>query len=332
MTAIAIQPKKRKKKLPIGQIVLVAVIFVFVLTCVLPFLNVIAISFSSKSAILRGAVSFIPVEFETKAYEILFSDQTMINCLFYTVKLTVIYTAIAMVMTILMAYPLTKERLVGRKFFNLMALFIQIPGGTELGKLYSKSVVSCQLSRLFIRQEGVENQHIQTVCLQHVDYKLADHARAEQTDLGVVVAAEGIAKASVFPLFTGGVAEALEVTFICQNDLCNGEFGNGNCIGTPCAEHIDAAVEKFTDKALNRACAVEYSLQRGEIFLNLLLCESGHTPCGEDVVYLSKILCAGDQIFFFGKDHFIEKITFRIELLADIVRIDRSIGIGRFGI
>ena len=131
MTAAAIQPKKRKKKIPFGQIILIAVIFLFVLTCVLPFLNVIAISFSSKSAILRGDVSFIPVEFETKAYEILFSDKTMIDCLVYTVKLTVIYTAIAMVMTILMAYPLTKERLRGRKFFNLMALFtMYFSGGT----------------------------------------------------------------------------------------------------------------------------------------------------------------------------------------------------------
>ena len=131
MTAIAIQPKNKKKKIPFGQIILVAVIFIFVLTCVLPFLNVIAISFSSKSAILRGDVSFVPVEFETKAYEILFSDQTMIDCLFYTVKLTVIYTAIAMVMTILMAYPLTKDRLRGRKFFNLMALFtMYFSGGT----------------------------------------------------------------------------------------------------------------------------------------------------------------------------------------------------------
>ncbi len=131
MTAYAIQPKKRKKKIPFGQIILVAVIFLFVLTCVLPFLNVIAISFSSKSAILRGDVSFFPVEFELKAYEILFSDRTMIDCLFYTVKLTVIYTAIAMVMTILMAYPLTKERLRGRKFFNLMALFtMYFSGGT----------------------------------------------------------------------------------------------------------------------------------------------------------------------------------------------------------
>ena len=131
MTAIAIQPKRKRKKIPFGQIVLVGVIFIFVLTCVLPFLNVIAISFSSKSAILRGDVAFYPVEFETKAYEILFSDQTMIDCLFYTVKLTVIYTAIAMVMTILMAYPLTKERLVGRRFFNLMALFtMYFSGGT----------------------------------------------------------------------------------------------------------------------------------------------------------------------------------------------------------
>ena len=131
MTAGLVQPKRKKRKIPIGQIVLVAVIFVFVLTCVLPFLNVIAISFSSKSAILRGDVAFFPVEFETKAYEILFSDQTMINCLFYTVELTVIYTAIAMVMTILMAYPLTKERLAGRRFFNLMALFtMYFSGGT----------------------------------------------------------------------------------------------------------------------------------------------------------------------------------------------------------
>ncbi len=122
---------KKKRTWTPGQIILVAIIFLFVLTCVLPFLNVIAISFSSKSAILRGDVSFWPVEFETKAYEILFADKTMIDCMFYTIKLTVIYTALAMVLTILMAYPLTKTRLKGRKFFNLLALFtMYFSGGT----------------------------------------------------------------------------------------------------------------------------------------------------------------------------------------------------------
>ncbi len=123
-TVIAdVRMNKEKSKWTVGQIVLIAVIFLFVLSCVLPFLNVIAISFSSKSAILRGDVSFWPVEFESKSYEVIFSDKTMIDCLFYTIKLTVIYTAMAMVLTILMAYPLTKQRLRGRKFFNLLALF-----------------------------------------------------------------------------------------------------------------------------------------------------------------------------------------------------------------
>ena len=124
-------PKKKKSIWTFGQIALVAIIFIFVLTCVMPFLNVIAISLSSKSAILRGDVSFWPVEFETTAYEILFADKSMINCLFYTVELTVIYTALAMVLTILMAYPLTKKRLRGRQFFSFLALFtMYFSGGT----------------------------------------------------------------------------------------------------------------------------------------------------------------------------------------------------------
>lgn len=105
------------------QIVLIIVIGLFVLSCVLPFINVISISFSSKSAILRGDVSFWPVEFNTKAYELIFKDKSMIRSLLFTVEVTVIHTAIAMVLTILMAYPLTKKRLKGRKFLNFFALF-----------------------------------------------------------------------------------------------------------------------------------------------------------------------------------------------------------------
>ena len=113
------------------QIALVAVILLVVLTCVLPFMNVIAISFSSKSAILRGDVTFWPVEFTTMAYDAIFSDSSLMVALGYTIQITVIYTAIAMVLTILMAYPLTKGRLRGRKFFNLLALFtMYFSGGT----------------------------------------------------------------------------------------------------------------------------------------------------------------------------------------------------------
>lgn len=122
----------RKKSIwTFGQIILVLVVGLFVLTCMLPFLNVLAISFSSKSALLRGDVSFWPIGFNTDAYRMIFRDASMIGSLLYTIRITIIYTIIAMVLTILMAYPLTKKRLRGRKFFNLLALFtMYFSGGT----------------------------------------------------------------------------------------------------------------------------------------------------------------------------------------------------------
>ena len=114
---------KKDKIWTVHQIILTVVIMIFSLACLLPFVNVAAVSFSSKSAILRGDVSFWPVEFSTTAYEAIFSDRTMIRSLVFTVIITVVYTAFSMVMTILMAYPLTKKRLHGRNFFSFMALF-----------------------------------------------------------------------------------------------------------------------------------------------------------------------------------------------------------------
>jgi len=124
--------KVKKEKIWTGyQIVLGIFILGASMLCLLPFVNVIAVSFSSKSAILRGDVGFWPVEFTTMAYQAIFNDKSMMQSLWYTVGITVSYTAIAMVLTILMAYPLTKKRLKGRKFFNLLALFtMYFSGGT----------------------------------------------------------------------------------------------------------------------------------------------------------------------------------------------------------
>ena len=123
--------RKEKSIWTLPQIILVVFILAVSMLCLLPFVNVIATSMSSKSAILRGVVSFWPVEFTTIAYEAIFRDNSMWHALWYTVQITVAYTAIAMILTILMAYPLTKKRLRGRKFFNLLALFtMYFSGGT----------------------------------------------------------------------------------------------------------------------------------------------------------------------------------------------------------
>lgn len=124
-------PKRKKSIWTISQIILVAIILVLVSVCVLPMLNVLAISLSEKSAILRGDVGFWPVGFNLDAYRGIFRDSSMLWCMAYTIILTLTYTVLSMVTTILLAYPLTKKRLRGRTFFTLLVLFtMYFSGGT----------------------------------------------------------------------------------------------------------------------------------------------------------------------------------------------------------
>ena len=128
---VTLYRESKKKLWTLPQVILSAVIVLVSLTCLLPFVNILAISLSSKSAILRGDVGFWPVELDFTAYKAIFADASMIRSLFYTVGITVAYTALAMVMTVLMAYPLTKKRLKGRGFFSFLALFtMYFSGGT----------------------------------------------------------------------------------------------------------------------------------------------------------------------------------------------------------
>ena len=134
MTAISTQAHvcpEKKKKLGAGQIVLIIVMMLFVLICTLPFINVIAMSMSSKSAILRGAVSFWPVEFNLDAYKLIVNDNSMWHSLLYTIELTVIYTGLAMIMTILVAFPLSMRRLKGQRVIMFFIVFtMYFSGGT----------------------------------------------------------------------------------------------------------------------------------------------------------------------------------------------------------
>ncbi len=115
--------KPGQKRFSFGQMILNIVILLLVATCVLPFLNVLAISLSGKSAILRGEVNFWPIDFNVDAYQVIFQDKSMTWALFYSIMLTLVYTVMAMILTILLAYPLSRQRLKGKKFFTLMVMF-----------------------------------------------------------------------------------------------------------------------------------------------------------------------------------------------------------------
>ncbi|OKP99563.1 carbohydrate ABC transporter permease [Paenibacillus sp. P46E] len=101
----------------IFDIVNITLVTLFVLFCLAPFLHIIAVSLSSNRAITSGEVTLFPIEVNWDAYIQVFSNDSMIHSLIFTIILTVATTVLCMLFTIAAAYPLTKKNLKGRKFF-----------------------------------------------------------------------------------------------------------------------------------------------------------------------------------------------------------------------
>lgn len=79
------------------------------LMCLMPILHILSISFSSGSAASAGKVLLWPVEFTPAAYQNVFGKPEYLRAFWVTVQRVVLGTAISMFLTILTAYPLSKE-------------------------------------------------------------------------------------------------------------------------------------------------------------------------------------------------------------------------------
>lgn len=107
----------------IGDIVIVLVIVILCLTCILPFVHIAVKSISGNSAVLAKQVTLLPRDITFEAYSTIFQDGQLTHSMLYTVLVTVLFTAIGMIVTICAAYPLSRRRLPGRNFISLMILF-----------------------------------------------------------------------------------------------------------------------------------------------------------------------------------------------------------------
>lgn len=95
----------RKLFLVINYIILTIVS----LMCILPFINLLAISFSDKTAVAANAVSFWPVGFNTAAYEFILGNDQFLRALWISVQRTVLGVLVNIILIILTAYPLSKS-------------------------------------------------------------------------------------------------------------------------------------------------------------------------------------------------------------------------------
>ncbi|WP_222430759.1 carbohydrate ABC transporter permease [Cohnella terricola] len=120
----------RKRKTNVADIVIILILTGVAITCLVPFLYMIALSLSSNNAIISQKVTLWPVEFTIETYKTILNDMEMIYTLGYTIVLTILFTFACMFLTICAAYPLTKKRLKGRNtILSIMVFTMYFSGG-----------------------------------------------------------------------------------------------------------------------------------------------------------------------------------------------------------
>lgn len=125
--------KKSQIKISAGERVFYILNYIFFIICavitIFPLIHIVSLSLSSSNAIASGKVFVLPVETNLDAYRNIVKDGQIIYALKNTLSITVFGIILNMVATILCAYPISRKRLKGRKFFSGMIVFTMMFGG-----------------------------------------------------------------------------------------------------------------------------------------------------------------------------------------------------------
>lgn len=120
--------RKNARRLSVGQLLLTLFMLLLAMTMLIPILNIIANSFSDpmKSPYMSG-LRVIPDGFSLLNYSLVLSNTTIIPALWNSVKITVVGTAINILLTTMAAYALTRPKLLFKRtimvFLIIMMLF-----------------------------------------------------------------------------------------------------------------------------------------------------------------------------------------------------------------
>jgi putative aldouronate transport system permease protein len=130
------KPKRRRptqvQDTPVDRIFMVgvyALLTTFLLIVLIPLLNIVASSFSSPAAVSGGRVFLWPVDFTFIGYEAVLRNDAILtgfgNSLFYAG----VGTLVSVSLTVMIAYPLSRSELVGRRVLIGGVLFTMLFSG-----------------------------------------------------------------------------------------------------------------------------------------------------------------------------------------------------------
>lgn len=122
-------PRLNSFSLP-AEISFHVILGLFSLFCIIPFLFVIIISFSSEESIRKIGYSFVPLSTSLDAYNYVFRLGDMVwRSYFNSFLITSVGTVFSVAICLLYAYPLFRRDFKFRKFFNFASFFTMLFGG-----------------------------------------------------------------------------------------------------------------------------------------------------------------------------------------------------------
>ncbi|MEK5443893.1 MULTISPECIES: carbohydrate ABC transporter permease [unclassified Fredinandcohnia] len=104
-------------------------LIVIALTMVLPFIHVIAASFTTSAELADKRFVLFPTVFSLDAYKYIFSTNTIFKALFVSIGVTLIGTLWSMFISLLTAYGLSRRDLVGRRQILFLFVFTMLFSG-----------------------------------------------------------------------------------------------------------------------------------------------------------------------------------------------------------
>lgn len=119
----------KKGNISIGNAVIGTLLTLFALLTFLPFYYVIMASISEPSSIREGQLLLWPKGFNLEAYKLIIDNNRFITAVITTVTRTALGLSINLLLTLMLAYSLSKRYLPGRRFFMVYIIITMLFSG-----------------------------------------------------------------------------------------------------------------------------------------------------------------------------------------------------------
>ena len=110
--------QKKRHHIQVFDVINVLIMLLVIVIMLYPFLNTIAVSLNDAQDTLRGGIGLIPRMFSLYSYQMVFKNPLMLTAAVNSVLRTLIATVLSVFFASMIAYVLSRQELVGRKFIT----------------------------------------------------------------------------------------------------------------------------------------------------------------------------------------------------------------------